>query len=490
MLYRAADGESLTGVAAKGPRVVVTSLRNGLWSLIAVTPRGAEVLVSDAAIKHSPRISEDDEVFFVADYGRVFNLWSLRRAGMLTRWTQAAHGVREISTPHRGEVLLTTIEADGDALRLHRLPESPIERASASTAQATPESPIPAAQAPDRPYSPWESLLPRSWLPLIELADGAVKLGVLTFGQDALALHQYSVAPVIEFTQGELLGNAVYVYDGRHGLFVDRRMTVKAGSGDEIQAYEIAELAQWISTWRHLALNRRIYWGLGAGLEREKLRQAAGPTLQAQDERVLGLVAGIDTRRTHWLSEGPSSGLQLRLFAENSYGFYSGQVVRADARLHVPLGRSVLSLRWNEARGETDAEPFQLGGSFSDPPSLLPILNQREFAFRGYTSGEASLIGHRARLGTVEWRMPLKDVDRHGMVPPVGLNRVALNLFYELGDAWARGASPGYHHSFGAELMSEIRVGYLAGADLRIGVANGADEGGKATAYLRIGRSF
>lgn len=71
-----------------------------------------------------------------------------------------------------------------------------------------------------------------------------------------------------------------------------------------------------------------------------------------QDERVLGLIAGIDTRRSFWMSEGPVSGLQLRLFAETSHGLhaaYSGDVYRADARLHFPLGRTVLSLRWNEA---------------------------------------------------------------------------------------------------------------------------------------------
>ena len=61
------------------------------------------------------------------------------------------------------------------------------------------------------------SLLPRSWLPLIELADGTVELGAVTFGQDALGLHQYALAPVIELTQQELLGDAGYVYDGRHG---------------------------------------------------------------------------------------------------------------------------------------------------------------------------------------------------------------------------------------------------------------------------------
>jgi hypothetical protein len=490
ILYRAMAGESLTGVAAKGASVVVTSLRDGRWSLVGITAGRAEVLLSDQAIKHSPRIGDRDEVFFVADYGKVFNVWSLSRGGQLSRWTQAAHGVREISAPQRGELLLTTIEADGDALRLHRLAGAPIEQLSALAPEQTPTSEPVEAPGVDRPYSPWHSLLPRSWLPLIEIADGAAKFGVFTFGQDALGLHSYVFAPQYEVTQQEMLGSAAYIYDNRHALILDRRMAVKASSDDEVRAYTINEAAQWVSTWRNLALNRRFYWGLGGALERERLHQVGAATLASQDERVLGLVAGIDTRRSHWLSEGPSHGLQLRLFAESSYGFYSGNVYRTDWRIHFGIGKAVLSLRWNEAWGEPDAEPFELGGSASDPPTLLPILNQREFALRGYSSGEPALTGHRARVGTLEWRVPLKDIDRHAMVPPLGLNRVAMNLFFDVGAAWARGAEPDYHRGIGIELMSEIRLGYLFGADLRLGAAKGIDAPGTTKYYLTVGRSF
>jgi hypothetical protein len=492
VLYRAAAGESVTGIAARGSSVVVTTLRDGRWSLLGITDQKTEVLLSDAAIKHSPRMGDGGEVFFIAGYGKVFNVWSLR-GGRLARWTEAAHGVREMSAPQGGELLLTTIEPDGDALRVYRLPDTPLDYRNISAAEPSPPSTMPSVEAPDRPYSPWRSLLPRSWFPLIEIADGAVKLGVTTFGQDALGLHQYIVAPQFELTQRELLGDAAYIYDGRHALLVDRRMRVRETVDDEVEVYTIEEGAQWISTWRHLALNRRFYWGLGGALERERLHRVGGPTLSEQDERVLGLVAGLDTRRTQWLSEGPSQGLQIRLFAETSRGLhaaYSGDVYRVDSRLHFPLGRTVVSLRWNEAWGEPDAEPFQLGGTESDPPTLLPILNQRDFALRGYSSGEPSLTGHRARIVTLELRVPLKDVDRHAMVPPVGMNRVSVNLFYDVGDAWVRGAEPDWHSGYGIELMSELRAGYLFGADFRLGIAKGRDEGGKTTAYLRVGRSF
>ena len=93
VLYRATAGESVTGVAARGAQVVVTTLRDARWSLIAITDQKARVLLSDAAIKHSPRIGDSGEVFFIADYGKVFNVWSLRE-GRLARWTEAGYGLR------------------------------------------------------------------------------------------------------------------------------------------------------------------------------------------------------------------------------------------------------------------------------------------------------------------------------------------------------------------------------------------------------------
>jgi hypothetical protein len=361
-----------------------------------------------------------------------------------------------------------------------------------------PSSPAGAVAGVDRPYSPWPSLRPSAWLPLVEIADGAVALGALTYGQDALALHQYLVAPMYEFTQNELLGHAEYLYEGRHGLVANRVLTVRASTGGdsrrrEIQAYSIRENAQWVSTWHHLALNRRLYWGLGAAIEEEKFHDLAVGTSRTQNERVVGLVAGVDSRRLQWLSEGPSQGQQLRLFAETSRGLgavFSGNVVRADWRGYLPLGRTVLALRWNEAYGQRDAEPFELGGSKSDDYAVLPVLNQRDFALRGYTTGERALIGHRARVASAEWRVPLADIDRHLMVPPIGVNRVALNLFLDVGAAWEHGGSPDYHRGAGAEIVSEPRIGYLFAWQARAGVAKGLDAPGSTRIYLRLGRSF
>ena len=496
-LYRTAPGESLSGLAAYADSIVLTSLRDARWSVIKLKDGQASVLVSDAAIKYSPRFDEHGELFFVANYGGRYDVWSLGPQGGLLRWTRSANGVREMSAPVGGEMLLVTIEADGDALRSYRLPAEPLERRQIVNASP---SGAPAAAKPiegtERAYSPWRSLRPTSWLPLIDLSEGAVALGALVYGQDALGVHEYYLAPMVELTQGELLGYGEYVYDGRHGVMVNRTLTVRATEGSnsdpKIRAYSIKEDAQWLSTWRRLALNRRFYWGLGAALEEETFHDLAlGTTSEPQNERVVGLVAGVDTRRAQWLSEGPSEGQQLRLFAETSKGLgatFTGSVLRADWRSHLALGRTVLSVRWNEAGGEVDAERFSLGGSKSDDVTILPVLNQREFALRGYTNG--ALTGHRMRVISTEWRIPVRDVDRHLMVPPVGINRVSLVPFLDVGAAWEHGAAPDYHRGAGLELLAEPRLGYLFAWQARAGVAKGLDAPGETKAYLELGRAF
>jgi hypothetical protein len=500
-LYRAAPGEALTGLAAKGGTVVVTSLHDERWSLVRIAEGKSSVLFSDRAVKHSPRFGDSaDEIYFVADYGNVGNVWSWRRGDRnLARWTEARNGVKEISAPLGGEMLVTTIEADGDVLRVRSLPDAPLEvrqaAGEAGPSAAQPErAPSPGA---DRPYSAWSSLRPRYWLPNGYAADGAVALGVATDGQDALGLHQYTLAPLFELTQHQALGSATYVYDNRHGVLLNRWMTVKASdsSTNEINAYTVNETAQWVSLWRHLSFSSRTYWGLGGAIEREILHDAAAGTSVPHDERVLGLVAGVDTQREQFLSEGPSQGQNLRLFAETSNGLrgaYSGNFYRGDWRAYLPAGRTVVSLRWNQAYSQSQAEPIQLGGigaSFSENAFALPVLNQREFPLRGYRSGEAVLTGHRASLATLEWRIPISDVDRHFMVPPVGINRISMSVFTEAGAAWDD-APRHWYKSGGMELLYEARAGYLLGAQLRIGLARGFEAPGGTEGYVRLGRSF
>src|SRR5258708_1232545 len=174
-LYRTAQGETISGLAAKGLRIVITTLRDGRWTLVEIGDSKPVALISDEAVKHSPRVGDpSDEIFFVADYGKSYDVWSWRRGSpTLSRWTRTAFGVREISAPVRGEMLLTTIEPDGGALWMHRLPLEPLERRELRIEARGAGAPGDAVVAEDRRDSPWPSLPPTAWAPLVQNPHGS-----------------------------------------------------------------------------------------------------------------------------------------------------------------------------------------------------------------------------------------------------------------------------------------------------------------------------
>jgi len=512
LLFTAAADEAISGlaVAPGGEAIAFTGQRAGGATLYEWRAGAVHTLLRDAAIKHSPRYADDGRLLLVADYGNVANVWGVdRAAGRLERLSHAGTAVLETSAPVAGALYLTVLAADGAALRRMEL-AAPVERRSLrveTLAAADMEgggARTPAAvDTSEREYAAWRSLWPRAWFPLLFAGDGALGLGVTVNGRDALGLHSYLLQPIFEFTQHEQLGTLRYEYNQRHSVWLQRDMEVTATRQDadddtEVATYKIHEHAQWLSLAPWQRLNRRLYVGIGAALDRELHKVNDGATVRATDERVAALLFGYDSRRGQWLSEGSSQGVALSLIGE-SYdpagkrlgGPFRGEVVRADARAHLPLGPTVLALRYVAGRAGNAAEPFELGGTFSEPDAVvLPFLNQRDYALRGYNNGEPLLRGRRLRLGTLEWRVPLADVDRHLMVPPVGLNRVSANLFYEAGAAWNEGSPDKYYRSGGVELLAELRLGYLLGLQLRAGWAHAVDAPGADKAYLKVGRAF
>jgi outer membrane protein assembly factor BamA len=77
------------------------------------------------------------------------------------------------------------------------------------------------------------------------------------------------------------------------------------------------------------------------------------------------------------------------------------------------------------------------------------------------------------------------------MVPPIGINRLSLNLFTDIGGAWDTGNKPtSYYTGVGAELIGEVKLLYTLGLQLRLGVAQGLDDPKGTQAYLTLGRAF
>jgi outer membrane protein assembly factor BamA len=151
-----------------------------------------------------------------------------------------------------------------------------------------------------------------------------------------------------------------------------------------------------------------------------------------------------------------------------------------------PNARPVLLAR---AHGVTEA--FQLGGAGDIETTQIPMLNQRNLPLRGYLGGEAVLTGQNARIASLEWRAPLSDIDRHAMVPPVGINRLSAATFFDAGSVWNNGNPRSrYYRSVGIELQGETLLYYRFPLPLRLGVARGLDSPGSTRLYFQVGQVF
>ena len=503
-------------VSHDGKQATVVSKRAGDWrvdafDLTQATPTPRLLFTHDAPVHglaHGPAGLE-----FIAVRDGVFNVWRLDGA----EWVKLTHTHTRVvshggSQPD-GSLTMGVVAPGGYELRrmaaTPALQRAPVVAAAASSASA----PVPAATpavAPvaglsePQPYASWRSMYPRSWLPMLTGETGLLAVGASTFGSDALGWHKYAASLQYETTQSELLGSLQYLFQDQHLITLQRELTPRAwedgNDKKDVTAYDRETRAQWLSVLPWLRLDRRIALGVGAALDHvERVhpeRQSGGIP---RTERLLAALLSYDTTGGNWWSEGSNRGQHATLlyetyrpFARDGRDDYDGNVLRFDWRGFVPVGRSVLALRHTEAHARGFTERYQLGGAIDPQLQLGMALNDRDITLRGYSrSNVPGLRGANARVSTVEWRAPIADVDQHFMTPAVGLNRVSAAAFFDIGGAWDEGHRPlRYQRGVGVELLSEIKLLYALGLQLRLGVARGLDEPKGTRGYLAFGRGF
>ena len=518
LLWQPPEGHELLDIAASpdGSRVALVMRREGDWKVLEWDPAQPQAqprtLVRRGAPLQGLRWGARGLEMVALD-GGVPNVWRLQGAEM-QRLTHAHTAVLTHAGTAADGSLATAVVAPG-GIALHVLPaatplqtlaaEEPTPSAASAPRATGTQAPAPAtALLPERPYQPWSALVPRAWLPSIRSEGGLSVLGASFNGGDALGWHRYSVLAEAELTRSELIGAIEYQYAGRHAFALRRELTPRLstiqGGKEEIAVYDRRLLGQWISVLPYQRQQRRLVLGVGAALdavERVDLRDAS--TARRRDNRLLAAFVEADTSGGDWASEGPNRGVRGSLLVESHAPLagndplrLDGTVARADVRGYVALPlRSVLALRATEARAQGRTEPFVLGDTRDEWLQLGPVLGDRTLSLRGYASGDPGLTGRHARVVSAEWRVPLADVDRHIMVPAVGLRRVSAALFAEAGGAWDSGSGPArMRRSVGVELLADARLLYALDMKLRLGVAHALDGPKQTRGYFTVGRAF
>ncbi len=517
VLWRGESGVTLSDPdwSPDGTTLVMSVWRpEGGWNLeqFNLADRAFTQLTRQTVIEAQPRYSANGaSVLFSADNGGVYNLRQLNLAnGEITTLTHVASGAFEPSQATvDGPIYYTGYDCDG--LDIYRL-DQPQPLPTPAAPDGPSAIPLPPAALPHglkiSDYSPYSHLRPRWWFPYLAIESGRTELGFITSANDPLYRHNYQLDAAYDFSNQVMVGSLNYIYDRYFPiikLHAQQLNQLQHTSDDTLlrvrqeQSYQAEVVVPYLQYDRTVSLHAAA---IGDETSDHWLAPGVAPHAPRTD-RLLGLAMVYDSARRYPLAISRSNGLHIQLAAENSDALsgsdYSGTTYLLDSRAFISVGDgNVLALRLAAGLGTEQPRPFQLGGSRSAGQTNMLLgaaninspFNQRSYALRGYSAGQAYLAGSRMALASLEWRFPIKRIERGIMTPPVALHQLHGIAFVESGDAWHKGQQQSFASSAGVELRAEVIAFYGLGIETRLGYAHGFDYGGGNEIYLQLGSSF
>lgn len=506
------------------PGVVLIS--PGSRSVMPVAPR-------DGARDVTPTWTPDGRwLIFASDRDRT---WAFALYGVSLVPETGAAGEAHLLLRARGGATWPTVDASGSrvaylsatagGLDLFVAPLA-LPTATATVGEAPAPAPVdlPApvasgddARMGDALYSPWSTLWPRGWLPLLDIDGDRVDLGAAVRGSDALGYHAYWAEATAAVSRDPaspgfpVAGGAdwlvSYSYDRwRPTLFASASsasdvLRVRLGGGETV--------------WRAWQRTRELAGGVVWPVRRTRWDQSVLLAADLQT-RVIGLPDRDVTRRRHAVRGGwafnsarqfgysisPESGARIGVAVERvdpALGADGASTTwSADARAYLPGGfpHAVLAIRGavGASTGDTIVRRTFTNGGARATGTLLSFGDDAVALLRGF-DGQA-LAGSAAATLNLDYRFPLARVERGAGLWPLFVNAAHGAVF---ADAGSVGPSPGRLASpvwsVGAECGALLTIGY----GLRVSLAGGmalthqpgrAPRPGRVVFFVRTGYAF
>ena len=342
-----------------------------------------------------------------------------------------------------------------------------------------------------RDYSPWSTLTPRQWFPIMFSNEETSQIGAFTMGTDALSRHSYIASATYDVDNELSAAGAIYYYDSRWVLLAQRSHNYSTlTNGLHVRREDYLELAR-INIFN--AFEDALDFSVGISIDNEQDLTGPGFTPRYFDTKniLYGLRLDFDNRESYSQSISPSWGNRSSLIIESNdsaNSFFSGEVYSANfSQLFDLPGNQVLAINISGAYGTDYPEPFSLGGESS--AFYQPLFGRNSWALRGYDSSVQ--VGTRIQTNSIEYRFPIANIERNWNLLPIGIGQISSNVFIENGSAWRKGSKADYLSAVGFEINSELVIGYGLALPINLGYAYGLDDvlGGNR-AYVRIGYAF
>ncbi len=364
-------------------------------------------------------------------------------------------------------------------------------------------------------YSPWPTLRPTSWTPIVEGDSTQVRVGASTSGSDVLGYHAY-IASATWLVSGPADAprpnaatpdwNIYYAYDRwRPTLWVNASSATSFFSGPPTEAGTptAATLRERqleggvLLPIRHVRVSHLALFSMLSAVDDYTL-----PARNLSRDRVAVRGAwATTTAHLYGYSVSPEGGVTLGVTAESvprALGsFADATAFTADVRAYVPglTRHQVVAIR--AAGGVSTGDPdlrrtFHLGGG-AGAGSVIDFGRNAISLLRGF--GTNTFAGSHVALINADYRFPIARPQRGYGTWPLFLHTVHGTVFADAGHAWTREfRSDAVKTSFGAEVSARIVAAYFYPVTITGGAAWGHDGrhtvADRATIYGRIGYAF
>jgi Tol biopolymer transport system component len=370
-------------------------------------------------------------------------------------------------------------------------------------------------QSASAPYSPWPTLVPTWWTPVLESDSETLRIGGSTAGNDVLGYHAYSVTASQLFSVGsqtDTVQRATPDLDWEVSYVYDRWQPAFWASASSETSLLVSSGETPLSTFL-----RRREVEVGTSFPIQRVRHAhlfRASFVRAQVERTSEAGGragrGIVAARAGWISNSarqyansisPERGARLAAAAEFARGV--GQAhgratwIAADARVYLPsfAAHHVAAVRFSAGTSLGDSmigRTFHLGGS-TEGSDIVSFDSDAIRLLRGFPTG--TFEGRRVALLNAEYRLPLARPQRGRGTWPLFLHTVHASAFVDAGHVWNERFEPGdLRSSFGGELSFNVVAGFAFPLTVTLGGAFGRDGSGmvrdRKTYYLRLGHVF
>lgn len=492
--------------------------------VVDVETKSLRRLTSDTYVDGAPTFSKDGEwVLFQSDRENIFNIYAVKLDGTLgpKRVTNVLGGAFRPELTTQGDALwYQSYGAQGFDLSRTTVGEL----ALLDDAQPLTEEVLVLRSPPADTvyqvthYSPWRTLYPRNWVPVVGYDDRGAHLGAATTGEDALGRHRYAVS--FDYaTKDQFIafgaGYANLTFHPGFNLTLSRYAALYGVAGVVPKTSGVVEQDVWagtVSTNIPLVLQRELSLTLVPSYSLEQrntwrvfsdvpLRRSGRPDkgrfanvgLSLYFSNVLRFVDSISNERGVRLgvsvrAEGPWSG--------SEYQSVVGTVEAAGYWENPLAPRHVLAASATFGYGTSNYRArglFSVGGA-TQRDVLLDLVNLRFStgpALRGFPA--VSFDGDSLASGSLEYRWPIWDIEQGVATLPFYMRNLSLAPFLDAAAVADKPRALGnnIHASVGAELRLTTLLGYALPVVARLGYGHGLlDDARYSGAYFLVGSTF